>query len=208
LLNAYFDAMCPILKGGGGDIDQSIGDAIMAVFGDIRGRDPAPARAVRAALAMQAAMPAFNEGREPKLRMRIGINTGPLIRGDLGSRVVRRDYTVIGDTVNRANRYESKCPVGGVMISQSTRDALGDALDAGAVDFVTKPAGEVSADLSKVQDELVRKLTAAAGSKPRPPAPAPAAAVGAAAGAAGKARPVGAIPAPPSSRSAVPSSSR
>jgi class 3 adenylate cyclase len=68
----------------------------------------------------------FNEGREKKLGMRIGINTGPLVRGDLGSRVVRRDYTVIGDTVNRANRYESKCPVGGVMISQSTRDALGD----------------------------------------------------------------------------------
>ena len=49
-----------------------------------------------------------------------------------------------------------------------------DALQAGAVDFVTKPAGEVSADLSRVQDELVRKLTAAAASKPRPaPAVAP-----------------------------------
>jgi len=126
LLNAYFDEMCPLIKAESGDIDKFIGDAIMAVFDEVRGKPPAPERAVRAAMAMQAAMIPFNEGREPKLRMRIGINTGPLIRGDLGSRVVRRDYTVIGDTVNRANRYEAKCPIGSVMISQSTRDALGD----------------------------------------------------------------------------------
>ncbi len=129
LLNAYFDEMCPIIKAEGGDIDKFIGDAIMAVFAEVRGREPAPERAVRAALAMQGAMDAFNEGRDPKLRMRIGINTGPLVRGDLGSRVVRRDYTVIGDTVNRANRYEAKCPIGGVMISQSTRDVVADLIE-------------------------------------------------------------------------------
>jgi adenylate cyclase len=133
LLNGYFDAMCPILKAAGGDIDKFIGDAIMAVFEEERGRLPAPERAVRAAMDMQGAMGPFNQGRDITLRMRIGINTGPLVRGDLGSRVVRRDYTVIGDTVNRANRYESKCPVGGVMISQSTRDALGDLIQVRAV---------------------------------------------------------------------------
>jgi CheY-like chemotaxis protein/class 3 adenylate cyclase len=125
LLNDYFDVMCPIVKQHSGDIDKFIGDAIMAVFDEIRGKPPAAERAVRAALAMQAAMPWFNQGRTLELVMRIGINTGPIVRGDLGSRVVRRDYTVIGDTVNQANRYESRCPPGKVLVSQSTRDILG-----------------------------------------------------------------------------------
>ncbi|MBA3504019.1 MAG: adenylate/guanylate cyclase domain-containing protein, partial [Deltaproteobacteria bacterium] len=82
-------------------------------------------RACRAGLAMQHAMPGFNAERTIKLVMRIGINTGPIVRGDLGSKVVRRDYTVIGDTVNQANRYEAKCPHGAVLVSASTRDAVG-----------------------------------------------------------------------------------
>ncbi len=130
LLNGYFDAMCPIVVGHGGDIDKFIGDAIMAVFDEARGQAPAPERAVRAALAMQSALTTFNLGSAIQLRMRIGINTGPLVRGDLGSRVVRRDYTVIGETVNRANRYEAKCPIGGVLISESTRAALGELVTA------------------------------------------------------------------------------
>jgi DNA-binding response OmpR family regulator len=126
LLNDYFDVMCPIVKEHGGDIDKFIGDAIMAVFPEQRGRAPAPERAVRAGLAMQAAMPGLHARQPVKLAMRIGINTGPVVRGDLGSRVVRRDYTVIGDTVNQANRYESKSPIGRVLVSRSTYDALGD----------------------------------------------------------------------------------
>jgi CheY-like chemotaxis protein/class 3 adenylate cyclase len=126
LLNDYFDVMCPIVKAHGGDIDKFIGDAIMAIFEEQRGRPPAAERAVRAGLAMQAAMPAFNQGRPVALAMRIGINTGPVVRGDLGSRVVRRDYTVIGDTVNQANRYESRAPHGGVLVSRATREVLGD----------------------------------------------------------------------------------
>jgi len=137
LLNAYFDVMCPIVKREHGDIDKFIGDAIMAVFDDVRGAAPPAERAVRAGLAMQAAMPAFNHGRPVQLAMRIGINTGPLVRGDLGSRVFRRDYTVIGDTVNRANRYESRCRPGGVLISASTRAALGPMIAVEEVDGLT-----------------------------------------------------------------------
>jgi class 3 adenylate cyclase len=135
LLNDYFDVMCPIVKQHGGDIDKFIGDAIMAIFEEERGRPPAAERAVRAGLAMQAALAAWNQARASSgsgsgagaaLAMRIGINTGPVVRGDLGARVVRRDYTVIGDTVNQANRYETRCPPGAVLVSRSTRDVLGD----------------------------------------------------------------------------------
>ena len=126
LLNDYFDVMCPIVKQHGGDIDKFIGDAIMAIFDEVRGQPPPAVRATRAALGMQAAMVAFNAARGTSLSMRIGVNTGPVIRGDLGSRVVRRDYTVIGDTVNQANRYEAKAPHGAVLVSASTRTVLGD----------------------------------------------------------------------------------
>ena len=129
LLNHYFDVLCPLVSAENGDIDKFIGDAIMAVFDVGPGWDDPAERAVRAALAMQAAMDDFNAGRPAPLRMRIGINTGPLVRGDLGSRYVRRDYTVIGDTVNRANRYEARCEPAGVLISASTRQRLGDLVE-------------------------------------------------------------------------------
>ncbi|MBA3392116.1 MAG: response regulator [Deltaproteobacteria bacterium] len=126
LLNDYFDVMCPIVKQFAGDIDKFIGDAIMAIFEEERGRESSAMRASRAALAMQAAMAGFNAARTIQLVMRIGINTGPVVRGDLGSRVFRRDYTVIGDTVNQANRYEARCPPGEVLVSASTRAVLGE----------------------------------------------------------------------------------
>ena len=133
LLNDYFDVLCPCIVGEGGDIDKFIGDAIMAVFDDVAGREKPAERAVRAGMAMQAAMGPFNESHTVQIVTRIGINTGPLVRGDLGSRFVRRDYTVIGDTVNRANRYETRCPPGGLLISESTRDQLGDLVTVEAV---------------------------------------------------------------------------
>jgi CheY-like chemotaxis protein len=143
LLNDYFDVLCPLIKDENGDIDKFIGDAIMAVFDDIKGHEAPAVRAVRAGLAMQEAMAGFNEGRPVQLQMRIGVNTGPLVRGDLGSRFVRRDYTVIGDTVNRANRYEASAPHGGLMISESTRELLGDMLEAeAAADLELKGVAE------------------------------------------------------------------
>ncbi len=128
VLNEYFDRMCPIVLEEGGDIDKFIGDAIMAIFEDKRDADPPELRAVRAGLRMQEALEAWNQTRGTAIHMRIGINTGPLVRGDLGSRFVRRDYTVIGDTVNRANRYESNAPHGGVLIAQSTYTPIQDRL--------------------------------------------------------------------------------
>jgi adenylate cyclase len=136
LMNAYFDEMCPVIVQLGGDIDKFIGDAIMAVFADDPRFDPEKEphvlRAARAAWGMQRALDAFNERRkaqDPEAKqviMRVGVNCGPLVRGDLGSRYVRRDYTCIGDTVNRAQRHESACPLGGVLLSQTAYDRIKD----------------------------------------------------------------------------------
>ncbi len=133
VLNDYFDVLCPLIKAEHGDIDKFIGDAIMAVFEARPGLEQPAERAVRAGLAMQAAMPTFRAESGVGIEMRIGVNTGPLVRGDLGSRFVRRDYTVIGDTVNRANRYETEAPPGGVMISESTLAKLGDLVTVEAI---------------------------------------------------------------------------
>ena len=127
MLNASFDALCVVIKEQGGDIDKFIGDAIMAIFEDRPEFDePHALRAVRAAWGMQQALVAFNAGREKPLVMRIGLNCGSLVRGDIGSRYVRRDYTCIGDVVNRAQRHESKCPLGGVLMSREVYARVAD----------------------------------------------------------------------------------
>jgi adenylate cyclase len=120
ILNESFDALCIQIREFGGDIDKFIGDAIMAVFEDRPELDePHTLRAARAAWAMQQALAAYNARRpdESPLVMRIGLNAGTVVRGDIGSRFVRRDYTCIGDVVNRAQRHESKAPLGGVLLS-------------------------------------------------------------------------------------------
>jgi CheY-like chemotaxis protein len=119
LLNEYFDAMCPIIIEEGGDIDKFIGDAIMALF---TGSEEASSalQAVRAGLRMQETLARMAGDSGVSIQSRVGINTGTLVRGDIGSIHFRRDYTVIGDTVNRAQRFESQAPPGGVLISEST----------------------------------------------------------------------------------------
>jgi DNA-binding response OmpR family regulator len=127
VLNQSFDALCEVIKARGGDIDKFIGDAIMAVFEDRSDFDePHALRAARAAWDMQRALSEFNAGREKALLMRIGLNSGVVVRGDIGSRYVRRDYTCIGDVVNRAQRHEAKSPLGGILLSAATFARLRD----------------------------------------------------------------------------------
>lgn len=127
ILNEAFDALCIVIKEQGGDIDKFIGDAIMAVFEGRADFDEChELRAVRAAWGMQRALDAFNAGKASPLVMRIGLNAGPVVRGDIGSRYVRRDYTCIGDVVNRAQRHESKAPLGGVLMSPSVYQRVRD----------------------------------------------------------------------------------
>lgn len=125
LLNAYFDEMAPVFKRHGGVIDKFIGDAIMGLFVGATDDDRQAwaERAVATGLDMLEALERFNEGRDEPLAIRVGINSGDVVMGDIGSRALRRDYTVIGDAVNIAARLESAAEDGTVLISEST-DAL------------------------------------------------------------------------------------
>ncbi len=129
LLNHYLTEMTEIILAEGGIIDKFEGDAIMAEFGiPIPVLDHAE-RAVRAALKMQRRMrelrPIWAQDDLPELRCRIGINTGAMIVGNMGSHQVF-DYTVIGDAVNLAARLEgaNKNYNTELMISESTYSQL------------------------------------------------------------------------------------
>ena len=63
------------------------------------------------------------------MAIRIGVNMGRVVRGDIGSRHVRRDYTVIGDVVNRAQRFESAAPRGGILVGERTFQATREHFD-------------------------------------------------------------------------------
>lgn len=112
-LNQYMTRMVACVNQTKGVVDKFIGDAVMAVWGaPVTSGDPAldALRCVRAALMMRASLREFNVGRggdkKPIIRIGCGINTGPVIAGQIGSNE-RMEYTVIGDTVNFASRTES-----------------------------------------------------------------------------------------------------
>lgn len=129
LLNLYLTEMTEVILSESGIIDKYEGDAIMAEFGAPIPLPDHADRAVRAGLRMQSRLKELNAqwGGEglPELRFRVGINTGPMIVGNMGSRQVF-DYTVIGDAVNLAARLEgankryNTC----LMISESTMACL------------------------------------------------------------------------------------
>jgi len=116
-MNALWTRIDGAITAYGGTIDKHIGDAVMALFGAPTAREDDPERAIQAALAMQAELAAFREERQVNLAMRIGINTGPVLLGQVGTTF---EYTAIGDTVNLADRLESSAPVGGILISHDT----------------------------------------------------------------------------------------
>ena len=133
LLNGYFDAVVPLVEAHGGVVDKLIGDAVMALYlqaEDEAGREADAVNAVRTGLAMLEALEAYNAERDEPLHMRIGIHSGPMVMGDIGSVSARRDYTALGDNVNIGARLESAAAADSVLISEDTYDLIRDRFDA------------------------------------------------------------------------------
>jgi adenylate cyclase len=135
-LNRYLSSMVPMVFDNGGTLDKFIGDAIMAVWGNVSSHGAAEdaKAAVRAALGMRREMPKLNaawraEGMQP-LAFGIGINHGEAIVGNIGSYEPheRLDPTVIGDAVNIASRLEALTRIYAVdiLIGQSAAELVRD----------------------------------------------------------------------------------
>lgn len=136
MLNGYLDAMTEVIKRNNGVVDKFIGDAIMAVFYPDENFDD-EIRAVTCAIQMTEALWHFNHARETsgsfKIQVGIGINTGKVIAGMIGSNSGRLDYTVIGDTVNLASRLEGLSKEGRhtkIIVAEATYEAVKNIFDA------------------------------------------------------------------------------
>ena len=127
MLNHYLEVMTDAIQGRGGTIIEFIGDGILAVFGAPKNSDMHAADAVAAALEMQTAMQDINqwnlERDYPPLEMGIGLDSGEVIVGNIGSEK-RMKYGVVGSHVNLCGRVESYTTGGQILISPNVRELI------------------------------------------------------------------------------------
>lgn len=168
LLNDYLSAMTEIILEEEGTVDKFEGDAIMALWGAPLAQEDQALRACRAALRQRDALEDLNRHfaglQLPPLKMRIGLNTGDAIVGNLGS-ARRFDYTVIGDTVNLASRLEglNKFYRTAIMASESTATECGEVVAFRELDLVAVKGKEKPVRVFEVvalKEELAPELEA------------------------------------------------
>ena len=139
-LNHHFAILSQCVEAEGGTIDKFIGDAVMAFWRAPEDQPDHAARACRTALAIRAAITADNKGGvqegDETVRIRIGLHTGEVIVGNIGA-PGRINYTIVGDTVNTANRLEQLGKDLGdegadvtILLSAATVTSAGDAIEA------------------------------------------------------------------------------
>ncbi|MBM3270341.1 MAG: tetratricopeptide repeat protein [Candidatus Sericytochromatia bacterium] len=139
IVNNFFKVLTEPIYRFGGVVDKYIGDAIMALFGAPVAHEDDPERAVRAAWDMQVAAKKHADELFERtgimLKVRIGLNTGLVVAGAVGGSQ-RADYTVVGDTVNLAQRMEANARPGKVLVTAETFALTREAFNFVALDPV------------------------------------------------------------------------
>lgn len=133
VVDRFFAQADEIITEHGGTVDKHMGDQAMAVFGAPVAHDNDPFRAVATADALQRAMPALSDAlgfvRSRPLSIHIGIALGDVVAGEIGGRL-RRDYTVVGDTVNLAARLVGEAGPGEAVFDEAVWRAVSDRVHA------------------------------------------------------------------------------
>lgn len=148
IINNYLRVMTDILMKHGGTIDEFIGDAILAIFGAPEQNEDHAEIAVACAMEMQIAMKTVNANNAkeglPEVEMGIGLNTGEVVVGNIGSEK-RTKYGVVGKNVNLTSRIESYTTGNQVFISATTLEKVGN---------IVKVRGEMSVEAKGVQEPV------------------------------------------------------
>jgi adenylate cyclase len=132
-LNEYFEVMVEVLFRHSGTLDKFVGDEIIGLFGAPIDLEDAEYKAVACAIDMQRSLQEFNRTRQAEnlepIRIGIGINTGTVITGAIGSTRALQ-YTAIGDAMNVASRLVNLAKPGEIIISNSTYERVRERIDA------------------------------------------------------------------------------
>jgi class 3 adenylate cyclase/tetratricopeptide (TPR) repeat protein len=125
LVNACFDVLVPVVEGCGGTVDKFIGDEVMALFGAPTAHEDDTVRCLTAALGMMERFGAFAAASGRDLGMHIGVETGMVVSGGVGSRG-REEYSVIGDAVNLSARLADASEAGQILVGPAARRLAGE----------------------------------------------------------------------------------
>jgi adenylate cyclase len=162
-LNDFFLRMTQAVFDHHGTIDKFLGDGLLAFFGDPLPMDNHADAAVRASLDMQRQMAKLNQEWSVSgigefkegIRIRIGINTGVVIVGDLGSGR-RLEYTVVGSAVNIASRLQSHAPPGGIMMTARTKAMLRDSIACEGPDTIRVKGIDRGIEVYRIYPESIK----------------------------------------------------
>jgi len=162
LLNDYFTAMSEVVFEYGGTLGEYIGDEIMAYFGaPIERRDHGTcsiAVALKMMKTIKSLRKKWEETGTSALNIGIGIATGPAVAGNIGS-AKQMKYTVIGNTVNLANRLCARAEAGQILISQETKECVGELAEARFLEHASLKGISAPVEVYEVRQQGEEKIS-------------------------------------------------